>query len=145
FNEELFYYPYEPTSYHALEVLMNQYEIDPNDRFVDFGSGKGRLPLFLNHYLGVSAVGIEMDSVLHNAALANKQSYEEKHGNGTGIHFYCSYAEEYEPDPFDNRFYFFNPFSINVFKKVIQNVVDFVQTSNRTVELILYYASDEYI
>lgn len=145
FNEELFYYPYEPTSYHALEALIKHYEIDADDRIVDFGSGKGRLPLYLHHYFGVLATGIEMDSVLYKAALANKQSYAEKHGTGTGVQFYCSYAEEYEPDPLDNRFYFFNPFSVTVFKEVVQNIAQFYRFEKQTIELILYYASDEYI
>lgn len=144
-NEGLYYYPYEPTSYHALEALTRNYEISKEDRFVDFGCGKGRLPLYLYHYFGASAIGIEMDSVLYDKAVLNKKSYSDKHGNAEHVQFYYGYAEEYEPDERDNRFYFFNPFSVNVFKKVVEKIMDFFQSKKREIELILYYASNEYL
>lgn len=144
-SDGLHYYPYEPTSYHALEALTKHYEINKEDRFVDFGCGKGRLPLFLHHYFGVSAVGIEMDSILYDAAIHNKESYSHKHGNADNVQFYCGYAEEYEPQALDNRFYFFNPFSVDIFKQVIHKLADFYQGISKEIDIILYYASEEYV
>ena len=43
-----------------------------------------------------------------------------------------------------NRFYFFNPFSIQIFRKIVENILISLENTPREVELILYYASDEY-
>ncbi len=44
----------------------------------------------------------------------------------------------------DNCFYFFNPFSEKVFKKVIANIMESVMKTPRTIDLILYYPIPEY-
>ena len=54
-------------------------------------------------------------------------------------------AEEYQIDPLDNRFYFFNPFSIQIFMKVINHILFSKEEFERDIEVILYYASDDYI
>lgn len=145
FSEELYYYPYEPTPYHALEVFAKHYEVKKNDQFVDFGCGKGRFSFFLNHTFDVSSVGIEMDQLLCEAAFENRERYYTKHSDNRDVYFYRCYAEEYEIHPLDNRFYFFNPFSVQIFKKVVQNIISSLEKSNRELELILYYASEEYV
>jgi hypothetical protein len=55
------------------------------------------------------------------------------------------FAEEYNINPSDNKFYFFNPFSIQIFIKVIGNILTSVEEYERTVDVILYYPSDDYI
>lgn len=47
--------------------------------------------------------------------------------------------------PDANRFYFFNPFSVNVFRQVIANIIESVETVPRPVDVILYYPADEYL
>ncbi|HWO97213.1 MAG TPA: methyltransferase [Bacillus sp. (in: firmicutes)] len=146
FNKSFHYHPYEPTPYRALEKLFTKYELKSSDRLVDFGCGKGRLNFYVNHLYRTSVVGIEMNEILYQEAMGNRNSYLEKYKDRKGyIHFHCCLAEEYEIDPLDNRFYFFNPFSIQIFMKIIHNVLRSVEAVKRDIELILYYGSHDYI
>jgi hypothetical protein len=54
-------------------------------------------------------------------------------------------AEEYDIDKQDNHFYFFNPFSVQIFMKIINNILLSFEKEPRQIELILYYASQDYI
>lgn len=140
------YHPYEPTGYKVLEALFNEYELKPNDRLVDFGCGKGRLNFLTHHLFELTSIGIEMNETFYQQARINKEKYFQKRkGNKEKIHFYCSLAEEYLINKEDNRFYFFNPFSIQIFRKVINNILISVEEKDRDIELILYYPSEDYI
>ncbi|HWK21462.1 MAG TPA: methyltransferase [Ureibacillus sp.] len=144
-NHSIHYHPYEPTPYSALEVLFQHYEVTPNDHIVDFGCGKGRLNFYLHYTFQVPVVGIEMNPLFFQAGMKNRESYLKKtHRNSETIEFCCCLAEQYEIQPKDNRFYFFNPFSVQIFMKVIKNIQLSVEKHEREVDLILYYASDDY-
>lgn len=146
FNKSLHYHRYEPTPYSGLEILLNQYEIKSSDRVVDFGCGKGRLNFYIHHTRGASAVGIEMNETFYKEAMENRERYAKKARNSKDkIQFQCCLAQEYEIDPRDNRFYFFNPFSVQVFMNVVNNILLSVEEEERDVDLILYYPSEDYI
>lgn len=146
FNKSFHYHRYEPTPYHALEKLFAKYELKNSDRIVDFGCGKGRLNFYVNYFYCSSVVGIEMNETLYQEAVGNQNRYLEKYKDRQDcIHFQCCLAQEYEIDSLDNRFYFFNPFSIQIFMKIIHNVLRSAEIVERDIELILYYGSDDYI
>lgn len=137
------YHPYEPTPYEALEKLFSQYKMKRSDHIVDFGSGKGRLLFYVHHLFQSHVAGVEMDEELHLEALMNKESY-----NGIeedAIQFYHCFAEDYIIQPGDNRFYFFNPFSPQIFYKIVTNIMRSLEDHERDVELLLYYPSEEYM
>lgn len=146
FYKSLHYHRYEPTPYFALEQLFNKYELKSSDRIVDFGCGKGRLNFYIHHFYHASVVGIEMNETFYQEAIENRDSYLKKSKTSKDkIHFHCCLAQEYEIDPLDNRFYFFNPFSVQVFMNVINNILLSVEKAEREVELVLYYPSEDYI
>jgi SAM-dependent methyltransferase len=146
FNQSFHYHRYEPTPYGALEKLFTKYELKSSDRVVDFGCGKGRLNFYINYLYKATVVGIEMNELSYQEAVENQSSYLKKFKSSKGkIHFYCSLAEKYEIDPLDNRFYFFNPFTVPIFWKVINNILVSVEKSKRDIELVLYYPSEDYI
>ena len=65
-----------------------------------------------------------MNGQMYQEALENQASYMQKSKQiGGSIRFECCLAEEYEIEPTDNRFYFFNPFSVQIFIKVIDNIL----------------------
>lgn len=139
------YHRYEPTPYEVLHHLFEHYELKPSDHVVDYGCGKGRLNFYIHHYFHARVTGIEMNETFYDIAINNKASYLKKHRRPTdSLNFYCCLAEDYEIDPTDNKFYFFNPFSIQIFRKIIENILISLEQHPREVELILYYASDEY-
>lgn len=146
FSESLHYHRYEPTPYSALESLFADYELKQSDHIVDFGCGKGRLNFFLFHLFHVTAIGIEMNEIFYQDAIENKRRFLQKHRKSKDkIYFLHCRAEEYKIQPEDNRFYFFNPFSIQIFMKIINNILVSTEQSERDIELILYYPSEDYI
>ena len=54
-------------------------------------------------------------------------------------------AETYEVPSKVNRFYFFNPFSVEILHKVMARVLDSYYKDPREIFLFFYYPSDEYI
>ncbi len=140
------YHPYEPTPYPVLEILFQQYQVERTDNIVDFGCGKGRLNFYINHFYKSNVIGIEMNEALYLEAVENKNNYLKKYRKSINkINFICCFAQEYIVKPSDNKFYFFNPFSIQIFKKIIENILLSVEEHERKVELILYYPSEDYI
>lgn len=145
FNESLHYNRYEPTAYSVLEVLSKECNFTPEDHIVDFGCGKGRLNFYINHFFDATITGVEMNTFFYKQALDNKKDYLKKHKKKIDkIKFLNCLAEEYHIKPSDNRFYFFNPFSIQIFIKVIGNILLSLKDSKRTVDIILYYPSYDY-
>lgn len=140
------YNRYEATPYEALNVFFTEYELKQTDRVVDFGCGKGRLAFYLHNRCHVSVTGIEMSRQLYQEAIENQASYQRKIKQMEGtIRFECILAEEYEVEAADNRFYFFNPFSLQIFTKVLQSILRSIERHPRTVDIILYYPTSEYI
>ncbi|MEJ8553194.1 methyltransferase [Tepidibacter sp. Z1-5] len=145
-KSSLHYHPYEATLYSALEILFKQYQVESDDNIVDFGCGKGRLVFYINYFYNSNVIGVEMDKELYLEAIENKYSYLKKYKkNIDKINFLCCFAQEYNIKPADNKFYFFNPFSIQIFRKIIDNILLSVEEYERRVELILYYPSEDYI
>ena len=139
-------HPYEATSYKALDMLIKEYPIDKSDSIVDFGCGKGRSLFFLNHFRGCRCVGIDFDADLIDACEDNKLSYLKKgKSKSDAINFYSIKAQDYDVCDDDNKFYFFNPFSVKIFAKVIENVLLSFENTLRDIDIILYYPSYDYI
>lgn len=146
YNKSFHYHRYEPTPYSALEKLFAEYELTSSDHIVDFGCGKGRLNFFIHHLFQSSVTGVEMNEKLFEEALENKVNYLIKAKENKGkIQFHCCLAEKYEIHPLDNTFYFFNPFTIPIFWKIINNILVSVEEFKREVDVILYYPSEDYI
>lgn len=136
---------YEATPYEALDTFFRVYKLHENDRVVDFGCGRGRAMFYMHHHFQVPVTGIEADDLTFEEALQNKTSYlYGRSENEPSIQFEYGLAEMYEIKPDDNRFYFFNPFTLPIFKKVVYNILQSVNKKSRTVELILYYPLPEF-
>lgn len=146
FNESLHYNRYEPTSYYVLDILFKEYKINKDDHLIDFGCGKGRLNFYVNYFYDIECTGIEMNNFFYEEAISNRKSYIKKHKKDKNkINLLNCFAEEYKIKPLDNKFYFFNPFSIQIFIKVLGNILDSVEKHERIIDIILYYPSDDYI
>jgi SAM-dependent methyltransferase len=146
FHRSFHYHRYEPTPYSALEQLFLEYRFHSDDHVIDFGCGKGRLNFFIHHHFKASVVGIEMNEEFYLQAVDNRRSYLTRMQQIDGkISFNCCLAEEYEINPLDNRFYFFNPFSVQIFMSVLNNILKSVERYKREIDVILYYPSEDYI
>ena len=104
-------HPYQPTLYEALDTLFEKYELEEDDHIVDFGSGKGRIVFYINHFFRCYVSGVEMNEIYYNESLLNKSKYIQHHKKMEDkINFYCNLSQNYTIEKNDNKFYFFNPF-----------------------------------
>lgn len=145
FPESIHHNRYEPTPYSLLDQLFDRYSLSSSDRLVDFGSGKGRLNFYVHHRFGAQTAGIEMDPDFHRQAQENLQAYEKKRKTGGSIRFIQCLAEEYKVEETDNKFYFFNPFSVQIFIAVVNNIMKSYEQRAREIDLILFFPSDDFI
>lgn len=145
-TQSVHYHHYEATSYWMLDELFNVYEMNKKSTFVDFGCGKGRLLFYVHHYFHVSVVGVEMNTKLYREALSNEASYlAHKKRNGKPIRIEREFAEQYQIEKDEATFFLFNPFSLQIFMKVIHNILRSAVEYPRTVDVILYYPAEAYI
>ena len=87
-----------------------------------------------------------MDTKFYNQCIENKKGYLKKNKREKDkINFLCTLAQEYEINDKDNKFYFFNPFSIHIFMKDVENILRSFENNPRKIDIILYYPSEDYI
>lgn len=134
-------YPYEPTPYSVLERLANSGWIGKKHTLLDYGTGKGRVCFYLSYQTRCKSVGIEYDERIYQQAMENKEASV----SGTRTSFVKTSAEEYAVPKDVDRCYFFNPFSVEILRKVLARVYESYYEKPREILLFFYYPSDEYI
>lgn len=135
----------ESTPYLALKSLSEKYTMNSGDNLVDFGSGKGRVAIYLHDKYGIPVTGIELNDLTYNEAIENVNSYVDKKGSSKyEVRIEKEYAEKYKIKPNENKFFFFNPFDVSIFEKVVKNIIDNAIENNKEVEIILYYPLSSY-
>jgi len=146
FNKSYHYHRYEPTPYEHLEKLFHEFPLHKTDYVVDFGCGKGRLNFFIHYLFQSTVTGIEMNEEFYQDALYNLEKYRKNRKvRERKINFHLGKAEGYAIQPEDNYFYFFNPFSLPIFQKIISNLLYSLEEKSRIVKIILYFPSNEYL
>ena len=87
-----------------------------------------------------------MNTFYYNEALQNKTSYLSKHKKSDKlINFENVLAQNYNIEADDNVFYFFNPFSVEIFITVINKIITSLYEHERKITIILYYPLEDYI
>ena len=140
-NSDQYRYPYEPTPYGVLERLANSGYIGKKDVVLDYGCGKGRVDFFLSYQTKARTIGIEYDERIYQSAIENQKNAVSK----SKTEFVLERAENYEVPELVNRCYFFNPFSVELLRKVIARIVKSYYENPREIFLMFYYPSEEYI
>ena len=140
-NSDQYRYPYEPTPYSVLERLTNSGLIRKRDVVLDYGCGKGRVDFFLSYQAKASTIGIEYDERIYKSAIENQKTGVSK----AKTQFVLARAEAYEVPAKVNRCYFFNPFSVEILRKVMARLIESYYENLREVFLFFYYPSEEYI
>jgi len=140
-NADEYHHPYEPTPYRVLDRLAKSGLIENGDVVLDYGCGKGRVGFFLSYRRSAGTIGIEYDDRIYEDALANRKSTISR----IKPDFVLTRAEEYEVPEAVNRCYFFNPFSVEILRKVMARIIESYYAHPREVFLFFYYPSDEYI
>lgn len=145
-EQSITYNQYEATPYSILHALFDAYKLERTDVFVDFGCGKGRLLFYVHNHFQASVTGIEMNEQLYNKTVQNKKRYLKRiKSNNESIKVKHFLAEDYKIGKQDNKFYFFNPFSVEVFSKVVDNILRSIESRQRETDIILYYPRQDYV
>ena len=133
--------PYEPTPYSVLERLANAGYIRKGNILLDYGCGKGRVDFFLSYQTRCKSIGIEYDERIYEKAAENK-----KDAVSSGrVEIELANAEEFAVPETADCMYFFNPFSVEILRKVIARILESYYAEPRRIQLFFYYPSDEYI
>ena len=140
-NADEYHHPYEPTDYCVLERLAKSGFFCEDDVILDYGCGKGRVGFFLSYRTKARTIGIEYDAHIYEDALNNSQSTLSR----VKPDFLLTRAEEYQLPGDVNRCYFFNPFSVEILRKVMARICESWYENPREIFLFFYYPADEYI
>lgn len=134
-------YPYEPTPYSVLERLANAGYIRKGNILLDYGCGKGRVDFFLSYQTRCKSIGIEYDERIYEKAAENKK-YAVSSGR---VEIELANAEEFAVPETADCMYFFNPFSVEILRKVMARILESYYAEPRRIQLFFYYPSDEHI
>ena len=140
-NADQYRYPYEPTPYRVLERLAISDLIRKRDVLLDYGCGKGRVEFFLSYQTKATTIGIEYDERIFQSAIENQKSAISSQKTT----FVMTKAEEYNVPSEVNRYYFFNPFSVEILRKVMARIQESYYEDPREILLFFYYPSEAYI
>ena len=140
-NSDMYRYPYEPTPYGVLVRLANSGFIVKKDVVLDYGCGKGRVDFFLSYQTKAKTIGIEYDERIYERAIENKKTFVSR----ANVEFVLTSAEVYNVPTEVNRCYFFNPFSVEILRKVMTRIIESYYEKTREIYLFFYYPSEEYI
>ena len=140
-DSDQYRYPYEPTPYKVLERLANSGLLRKGNTLLDYGCGKGRVDFFLSYQTRCHTIGVEYNERIYEKAVENKEQ-----GAAAGqTEFVFADAVQFSVPASVDRVYFFNPFSIEILKKVLARVLESYYENPRDLFLFFYYPSDEYI
>ena len=87
------------------------------------------------------AIGIEYDERIYDKAIENQKSAL----SAGRTQFEKMNAEQFIVPENADCMYFFNPFSVEILKRVIARILESYYDNPRHIQLFFYYPSDEYI
>ena len=103
------------------EQLESQWDkmlkIKTTGRDDSHGTGKGRVCFFLSYQTRCHSVGIEYDERIFAGAEQNRENAV----SGARTQFVLANAENYEVPSNVSFCYFFNPFSVEILKRVVDD------------------------
>ena len=129
-------YPYEPTPYSVLVRLAESGYLSKESKLVDYGCGKGRAAIFLANLVRCQTIGID-----YNEDLIRQANENLARNRGKKTIFLHVAAENYELTDEDS-FFFFNPFSEVILKRVIDQILWSWYENPRKIQLFFYYPTD---
>ena len=134
-------YPYETTPYPVLERLANSGYTRKGNTLLDYGCGKGRVDFFLSWQLRCRTIGVEYDERIYDKAVENQKTAV----SAERTTFKLTDAEHFAVPESVDRIYFFNPFSLELLRKVFGRILESWYGAPRKILFFFYYPSDEYI
>jgi hypothetical protein len=128
--------PYRPTSWFLLRRALPVESVGPDDVFIDFGSGMGRVTFqAARHYPFKRVIGVELSQNLHDIARANIDRNRHRL-RCQDVQLVRNDVVDYEvPDDVTVAF-FFNPFKGQIFATVIDRLLASVARNPRRLRIV---------
>ncbi len=126
---------YRPSEWTTLKRIVPRREVAPDDVFVDFGSGMGRVVFQAARYPFKRVIGVELSERLNDVARANIERNRER--------LLCREVQLVTSDVLDYAIpddvtvvYLNNPFTGHIFRTVINRLLESVDRHPRRLRLI---------
>ncbi|MCL2058315.1 MAG: methyltransferase [Oscillospiraceae bacterium] len=129
---------YEATSYFFLERLFQIFPFAEDDHLVDFGCGKGRVLFMAAKHSCPRVTGYENNQQRYQVLQKNVAQYQQEHGSDTVFNVRRIDAQSADIDDSANKFFFFEPFHLSIYKKVTQNIIKSLEHKPREATIMLY-------
>lgn len=137
--------PYEPAPVNAildiLNVLMRSYE---KYTFVDLGSGMGRVILLASQFNFQRVVGVEFATEFHQQAIENLRRYPRQKMRCQLVECQCIDAKLYDIPQTNAVLFMFNPFKPELFRLVINQIVESYVCNPRDILLVTLNSGQEH-
>jgi hypothetical protein len=132
---------YEGSHWIGVRNALNRLEVDRNDVFADFGSGKGPAVLVAAGFPFNRAIGVEISDDLTQAARRNFERSRLTPEAGS-VEFVTADVLEYEiPDDL-SVVYLYNPFTGVLFARFIERLLRSVERHPRPLRVVYNYPFD---
>ncbi len=132
---------YEGSHWIGVRNALNRLEVDRNDVFADFGSGKGPAVLVAAGFPFKRAIGVEISDDLTQAARRNFEGSRLTPEAGS-VEFVTADVLEYEiPDDL-SVVYLYNPFTGLLFARFIERLLRSVEQNPRPLRVVYNYPFD---
>jgi hypothetical protein len=128
-NKEYVDYQHSYTYY--VKRIMNCFEITTGDNIFDYGSGKGGILIFFSKYNFGRIEGVELIPELNEIARKNIDKRKLKN-----LKTHNMDATKYEDIDSYNYFYFYNPFTGDTLKSVVEQIRQSLIRQKRKVTII---------
>jgi SAM-dependent methyltransferase len=122
---------YVPTDYETFQRAMRQVQVKPDDVFVDFGSGKGRIVILAAALPFRRVIGIEFSAQLHEIAAANVAA-----SGYPNVELVLADATEWQVPPDATVLFFYNPFDGVILSKVVANIQQSLARAPRKITIV---------
>jgi hypothetical protein len=133
---------YDPCPWSTLRRSLRLVSLRPEGYvFVDIGSGKGKVLLSAAAMPFARVVGVEFSSYLSRVAEQNIASARLIHQRCSSVELICADAVQYPIPEEPTIFFFANPFSYDIMKQVLGNIVSSYLKMPRSIFLIFYGTS----
>ena len=130
---------YEPMSIKAFSQIISNLHIEfETFKFIDFGSGKGRVLFLASKYGFNEIIGVEFAKELHSAAEKNILTFSNKSGSSSQIKSVCMDASEYSIPKDPLVIFFYSPFKGKVLEHALKNICESFASNPRKIFLSFY-------
>jgi hypothetical protein len=131
-------YVYDAAPWSAVRRTLRNIELDfPQFTFIDMGCGKGRMVLAASGYEFASVIGVEFSPSLCRIAERNLATCRLLRRHSRGVRIIECDATDFTVPGTPCIFFFYNPFSFDLFDVVIRNITSSYRENPRLLYLIL--------